>query len=114
MNVSKCIGCAAFPCADVQHECYVVPDIDVKPETISVIMISEAAPASPGDYYYAGGDSLFERTTVQAFNDAGAKVASIRDVVSLGVYLTTAVKCGKTGYGIKMRSPSGEGISSVS
>lgn len=101
MRVSKCICCTAFPCADVQHKCYIVPDIDVKPEKVSIIMISEAAPESPSDYYYAGGDSLFQHTTVQAFNDAGAKVSSIRDIVGLGVYLTTAVKCGKTGYGIK-------------
>lgn len=101
MKVSKCVGCTAFPCKDVQHKCYLVPEIDVKPEKISVMMISEAAPASPCDYYYAGGDSLFQRTTVQAFKDAGAKVSSIRDIVGLGVYLTTAVKCGKTGYNIQ-------------
>jgi uracil-DNA glycosylase len=64
-------------------------------------MISEAAPASPADYYYAGGDAVFQQTTVQAFNDAGAAVTSIHDILGLGVYLTTAVKCGKTGYGIK-------------
>jgi uracil-DNA glycosylase len=44
---------------------------------------------------------LFQRTTVQAFNDAGANVSSIRDVVARGIFLTTAVKCGKTGYGIQ-------------
>jgi uracil-DNA glycosylase len=38
---------------------------------------------------------------VQAFTDAGAKVSSICDILDLGVYLTTAVKFGKTGYGIK-------------
>lgn len=101
MKVSKCIGCKAFPCKDVQHKCFLVPNIDVKPEKISVVMISEAAPASPSDYYYAGADSLFQRTTVQAFNDAGAKVSSVSEIVGLGVYLTTAVKCGKTGYGIQ-------------
>ncbi|MCE5250888.1 uracil-DNA glycosylase [bacterium] len=101
MNINNCIGCTAFPCADVRHERYRVPDIEVTPEKISVVMISEAAPEAPGDYYYAGGDSLFERTTVQAFSDAGAKVKSIGDIVGLGVYLTTAVKCGKTGYGIR-------------
>lgn len=100
MRVSKCVGCTAFPCRDVQHKCYLIPDIDVKPEKISVVLVSEAAPASPSDYY-AGGDSLFQRTTVQAFNDAGAQISSIQDVVGLGVYLTTAVKCGKTGYSIK-------------
>ncbi len=101
MQVSKCVGCEEFPCADVKHECYIVPDVEVNPEDISIVMISEAAPANPGDYYYAGGDSLFQQTTVQAFNEAGADISSIQDILDLGVYLTTAVKCGKTGYGIK-------------
>ena len=101
MQVSKLISCQKFPCSDVRHECYIVPDIEIEPENIAVVMISEAAPASPDDYYYAGGDSLFQQTTVQAFNDAGADVSSIQDILDMGVYLTTAVKCGKTGYGIK-------------
>jgi uracil-DNA glycosylase len=95
------VGCEKFPCADVRHECYIVPDINVKPENISIIMISEAAPLNREDYYYAKGNPLFQQTTVQAFKDAGASVSSIRNIVDHGVYLTTAVKCGKTGYGIK-------------
>ena len=101
MRVSEFVQCKEFPCTDVRHECYIVPDIEVNPNAISIVMISEAAPADPGDYYYAAGDPLFQQTTVQAFNDAGAEVASIQDIVDMGVYLTTAVKCGKTGYGIK-------------
>jgi uracil-DNA glycosylase len=84
----------------VNHECYLIPELDVKPDDVSIVMISEAAPADPGDYYYAPGDPLFVRTTVQAFNDAGANVSCIQDVLDLGVYLTTAVKCGKMGYRI--------------
>jgi uracil-DNA glycosylase len=101
VRVSEFVQCKEFPCTDVPHECYVVPDIEVNPNAISIVMISEAAPADPGDYYYAAGDPLFQQTTVQAFNDAGAEVASIQDIVDMGVYLTAAVKCGKTGYGIK-------------
>lgn len=37
---------------------------------------------------------------MQAFINAGADSTSIQDILDLGVYLTTAVKCGKTGYGI--------------
>jgi uracil-DNA glycosylase len=85
----------------VKREGYVVPAINVKPETISIVMVSEAAPEKPGDYYYAKGDPLFQKTTVQAFQDANAEVSSIKDMVHLGVYLTTAVKCAKTGYGIQ-------------
>jgi uracil-DNA glycosylase len=101
VRVSQCVGCSAFPCSDVKHDCYVVPGVSVKPETISIVMVSEAAPQNAGDYYYATGDPLFERTTVQAFNDAGVNVSSVKDIMSRGVYLTTAVKCAKTGYGIQ-------------
>ena len=101
MRVSQCVGCQEFPCVGVKHECYIVTDIDMNPESISIVLISEAAPANRGDYYYAEGESLFEETTTQAFNDAGADVSSIQDILDLGVYLTTAVKCGKVGYGIK-------------
>jgi uracil-DNA glycosylase len=101
VRVGDLVKCEAFPCADVKHECYIVPGIDVRPEDISMVMISEAAPADRDDYYYAGGDSLFQQTTVLAFNDAGVDVSSVQDIVDLGIYLTTAVKCGKTGYGIK-------------
>ena len=101
MQVSKCVECRDFPCADVKHECYLVPDVEIQPKDVSIVLISEAAPPDPTDYYYAGGGALFEQTTVQAFRDAGADVSSIGDILGLGVYLTTAVKCGKTGYGLK-------------
>jgi len=101
MRVSDCIGCVNFPCADVDTEVYIVPEIDVDPDGVRMAMISEAAPGDPDDYYYAEGDPLFQRTTVQAFNDAEIEARSIRDLVGMGVYFTTAVKCGKTGYGVK-------------
>ena len=100
MRVNKRIRCKEFPCTDVNHECYMVPNIDIAPEDISLVLISEAAPQDLADYYYAKGNPLFQQTTVQAFRDAGADVSSVRDILNLGVYLTTAVKCGKTGYGI--------------
>ena len=101
MRASEFVGCEKFPCTDVKHASFIIPDIDVKPEAISIVMISEAAPANLDDYYYAGGDALFQQTTLQAFNDASANISSMQEIVDLGVYLTTAVKCGKTGYGIK-------------
>jgi len=101
VRVSECVGCRDFPCADARHECNLVPDIIIDPGMVSIVLISEATPSDPADYYYAPGDPLFQQTTVQAFVDAGASVSSIQDILDLGVYLTTAVKCGKTGYGIK-------------
>lgn len=101
MRVSEHVRCADFPCADMDHGCYLVPQVALEPGAISVMMISEAAPPNRDDYYYADGDPLFQQTTVQAFRDAGVMVASVDDILALGVYLTTAVKCGKTGYGIR-------------
>jgi uracil-DNA glycosylase len=100
MKMSAMAGCVGFPCADVQHECYIAPSVEVDPMTVRIVLISEAAPANPADWYDAEGEPLFAQTTVQAFRDAGADVASIADIRALGVYLTTAVKCGKTGYSI--------------
>jgi len=44
------------------------------------------------------------QTTVQAFNDAGFNVASMKDVLDLGVYVTTAIKCAKTDYSISPKT----------
>ena len=100
IRVSDCVACQGFPCADVKHENYAIPGVELDPGRISIILISESAPADPADHYYAAGNPLFAQTTVQAFRDAGAAVASIADILALGVYLTPAVKCGKTGYAI--------------
>jgi hypothetical protein len=101
MRVNSHIKCVDFPCDDVRHDCHIISSIDVNPADVAVILISEAVPTDPADYYYAGGDSLFQQTTVQAFRDAGAEVSSVQDILEMGVYLTAAVKCGKRGYGIK-------------
>jgi uracil-DNA glycosylase len=101
MIISQLIGCKTFPCLDVDHTAYQVPAIDLQPERVSIVLISEAAPANPEDYYYASGNPLFQQTTLLAFQDAGTQVSSIQELLNLGVYLTTAVKCGKTAYGIQ-------------
>jgi hypothetical protein len=101
MQVNKCVGCEAFPCLDVSHDCYLIPEVELDPESVSLMMISEAAPKASKDYYYAGTESLFEQTTVLAFQDAGLDVDTVQDLLDRGIYFTTAVKCGKIDYGIK-------------
>jgi uracil-DNA glycosylase len=100
MRIKAKVSCEAFPCKDVDHGGYVVPGVDVNPSDISILMISEASPTDPRDHYYARGNPFFEQTTVQAFNDAGARVTSMKDILGLGVYVTTAVKCSKKSYAI--------------
>ena len=100
MRTSQCLACQDFSCSDVRHECYLLPDIDLNPETISIFMISECAPPCGADYFYAGPQALFERTTLEVFNDAWQPVRSMQEILEMGVYLTTAVKCAKTGSGV--------------
>ena len=100
MRPNATVNCVDFPCTDTNRPGYLVPGLEIDPGQVSILLISEAAPVKPQDYYYAGADALFAQTTLLAFQDAGAKVASIQDILEMGVYLTTAVKCGKTGYGI--------------
>ncbi len=77
-----------------------VPDIEIEPEKIRAIMISEAPPQDKGEYFYAKDSPFFMQTTVQAFNDAGFNVSCMKDILDLGVYITTAIKCAKTTYSI--------------
>ena len=95
------VKCENFPCDDVASRSYLVPGKHVDPLSVRAVMVSEASPPDVKDYYYADGDPLFQRTTVQAFRDAGVDASSIGELLDKGFYFTTAVKCGKTGYGVK-------------
>jgi hypothetical protein len=101
MRINQRVKCENFPCGDVQHNGYVVPGVSVEPANVRIILISEAAPADAADYYYSKGNPLFQQTTVLAFNDAGVQVATTSELLAMGVYFTTAVKCAKTAYAIQ-------------
>jgi uracil-DNA glycosylase len=96
MRVNRCVHCTAFPCADVDHDRYSIPSRVFQQADIGIVMISEVAAPVASDGYYTKPPGLFAQTTVHAFRDAGADVHTIDDIVGLGVYLTTAVKCAKT------------------
>ena len=100
MRIVDFIQCIDFPCEEARQESYLVPNLEIEPASIRLMLISETAPTDLKDDYYAPGDGLFARTTLQAFQEAGLKVGSIQELVSRGIYLTTAVKCGKYGYAV--------------
>ncbi len=100
MRTGTMVQCIDYPCLDTRRAGYHVPGIEIDPAKVSVLLISEASPENLADHYYSGENALFARTTLLAFQDAGVKVHSIKDILDLGIYLTTAVKCGKTGYAI--------------
>jgi uracil-DNA glycosylase len=100
VKISDKIKCINFPCADVDKNSYTVPPPDIDPVTIKILMITEAPPRDKTDSFYASGNPFYLQTTLQAFKDAGENVSSMRDIIERGVYITTAIKCGKTGYAI--------------
>ncbi len=104
MKVANHIKCENFPCTDTTTESYIIPDIEVDPGKIRIIMISEAPPSNLNDYFYASNDPFYLKTTIQSFNEAGSPVSSMKDILNLGVYVTTAVKCGKTGYAVSFKT----------
>ncbi|MFQ6127104.1 MAG: uracil-DNA glycosylase family protein [Candidatus Heimdallarchaeota archaeon] len=104
MRPSEFVKCTGFPCVDVNKTRYVVSNVEITPDKIRMVMISEAPPQDASDYFYAQDDPFYVQTTVQAFNDAGLDVSSIEDVLNLGVYITTAIKCAKTSYSISSKT----------
>lgn len=100
MRPADCIECKEFHCSEINKSGYLVPALDIDAKKIKVIMISEAPPENPKDYFYAPGEPFYLKTTLQAFRDAGMSVNSIQQILDLGFYLTTAIKCPKTQYGV--------------
>ena len=100
MRSSNCVACSDFPCSDVKKNTCLIPDLEIDPEKIRSVMVSEAPPENSGEYFYAKNHPFYMETTIQAFKDAGFTVSSMKEVLELGVYLTTAIKCAKTAYSI--------------
>jgi len=100
MKINEKIRCTDFPCTDTDRNAYMLPDRDIAADKMKIVMITEAPPNDRSDYFYSPGYPFYLQTVAQAFRDAGADVHSIQDIVDLGVYITTAVKCGKTQYAI--------------
>ena len=101
---NESLKCHDFPCSDIKKDRHRIPGIDIKTENINTIMISEAPPENEDDYFYSQGNPFYMRTTVQAFNDAGFAAKNMTDVLRLGVYVTTAIKCSKTSYSISQET----------
>ena len=100
MKISEQIKCVDFPCTDTDRNSYVLPFAEVDADNLRIVMITEAPPNEKEDYFYADGNPFYLQTTAQAFRDAGADASSMQDILNLGVYITTAIKCGKTQYAI--------------
>jgi len=43
------VNCVDFPCSDVNKEAYRIPNVEIEPEKIRAIMLSEATPKDSKD-----------------------------------------------------------------
>lgn len=79
-------------------------NIEIDPLTIKAIMINEVVPADPLQDFYGTPDADYLKTTIPLLQGAGTGVASIQDILQLGIYITNAVKTPKTEYTIDRSS----------
>jgi len=76
----------------------IFPQPDLDPRSIRIVLISECPPGERSDYFYESSSGAFFQTTRTAFRDAGAAIGTYEDLTGMGIYLTTAIKCSKSGY----------------
>jgi hypothetical protein len=84
----------------ISTENMLLPDIDLNPDDIKAIMINEAPPQDPSDWFYGKPGSADMESARALFHNAGVPVNSIDDILKMGIYITTAVKSSKTGYSV--------------
>lgn len=79
-------------------------NIEIDPLTIKAIMINEVVPSDSLQDFYGSPDADYLKTTIPLLQGAGAEVASIQDILQMGIYITNAVKTPKTEYTIDKSS----------
>ncbi|MBN2010639.1 uracil-DNA glycosylase family protein [candidate division KSB1 bacterium] len=95
MSQNQCIECRQFPCSDIDTSCYQLPTLSVDPINIQMVMITDTPRANETSMPESIEDSIEVHTTRQAFHDAGLLLPSLKAMLNLGIYITTAVKCAK-------------------
>ncbi|MDR1689923.1 MAG: hypothetical protein LBS21_15150 [Clostridiales bacterium] len=73
-----------------------LPDCEADAKSIKVMMINEAVPKNPDDWFYSITQNPENRkTAIGLFEGAGVSVKSMRDILNLGIYITAALKTPK-------------------
>lgn len=100
MQINQKLQCTTFPCEDINQAGYKITQLNLELEKVKILMIIEAMPEDYRNYFYSKGNPEYMVTLLQAFNDAGVQVKNIEEIMDLGIYLTSAIKCAKIGYSI--------------
>lgn len=78
-----------------------VPEIIIDANRIKVIMINEVPPQNPDDFFYSeSSNPNYMSTAIPLFQKAEVNVKNIKDILDIGIYITTAVKKPKTEYAV--------------
>ena len=76
-----------------------LPDCEILPANIKVVMINEVVPRNPDDWFYSETlDPENRRNALGLFEGAGVPVKNMRDILDLGIYITAALKTPKEGF----------------
>lgn len=94
MNVAQALREKVGAHADVR-----LNDVDVAPEEIRAMLISEVAPGDPAQDFYAGGQ--YAADALAMLRRAGIEVQDLHDALRRGIYLTNAAKQPKQGYAVE-------------
>ena len=79
-------------------------DIDIDASKIKAIMINEVVPDDYLQDFYGGESANYMKTTIPLFQRAGVQVNSINEILSMGIYITNAVKTPKLDYAVEKSS----------
>lgn len=104
LNPSDTLYCDDLPCADVMTKKFTAPGIQINPDHVKILMISEAPSPNPDENIYSPNNHEYMQPTVQIFNDAGLNISSMKNIIEHGIYITTAIKCPKRTLSISANS----------
>jgi len=95
---AESIHCEAGSCRDVSQSDHLQVKLPGDPELIRVVVVLDPVRLEDVE---AGEDDPLSPTVAAAFLAAGYEVADRNDFDRLGVYVTSATKCPKVGYGLR-------------
>ncbi len=79
-------------------------DLEINVDAIHAVMINEVVPADPQQDFYSGISADYMKTTIPLFQRARLPVSSMDEILSMGIYITNAVKIPKTEYAVEKSS----------
>ena len=92
MDIKYCLSKIADE-VGIASDLLTFPDCEIALENVRVIMIDEAPSLNPDNYFYSNHPKAhWVRTTLGLFKLAGFEFNSIRELLDIGIYITTSLK----------------------